>query len=1281
MTKKVLSLILCLSLLLSMIVMPISAQKAPETKGTVGSEEFEIVGEWIWGETIYELGADVVVDRCARMGITDIYLLTKGVGGKLGYVNSQFTDSLTRVDVDVLQETIDAAHAVGIRVHAWLVTVQDELYKANNPDSGMWHFVRARDNANINPYDEDYQAYMTAIATELATNYDIDGIQLDYVRYNHLCNGWSEEDFANLEAMGANVARIKYMIRKTFYPDQLCEGEDVDGNYIFDQYRKGDPDALLVGQYRRNNVVELATKIRDAAKAVKPDLLFTGSLMPEGGITEGSQDVAFADLHYGQNYVDAAELYDYIVPMAYSASYGADSQWLADIAKYSVETGNKVAMGLQSFYPLTSAQLMSDIEAVRDLLPMDGILGIAHFRHSQFGYAKFSYDLGKGYVDLESINTHATGYKWVIVEVPEGMTITAASYVEGYDATAPIVIAEDGRSVKFGYEDDSESFVLPGMGEGKVHIEVEGAPVDPTERVALSRIYITNESRAYNVYEDLTKFTVDFVDYDGTVIATEAVDLGADAPAPANPLRPGYRFLGWDTDFTNVNKNLTVTATYREIPQTQVEGDFEIAGEWIWGETVAELGADTIVERCAKNGITDIYLLVKGTGGKLSHLKTQYTDNLTRTNRDILQEAVDAAHAAGIRLHAWIVTVEDSLYKANHPEAGIWHYVRAQDNDRINPYDEGYQTYMTNVVTELVTGYDIDGIHLDYIRYNHVANGWSETDFANLEAMGANIDNVKYLINKTLYQDRLPEGETVDPQYIFNAYRNGDPDALKIAEYRRNNVVELATKLRDAAKAANPDILFTGALMPEGGYTVAPNDVAFADLHYGQNYEDAAELYDYIVPMAYSATYGQDSQWLADIAKYSVEVGNKVVMGTQSYYPLTSGQLMSDIDAVRDLLPMEGVLGICHFRHSQLSYAKFNYSYNEGTMSVDVINTNANGYKWFIVEAAEGVKITGAEYGEGFNAEAPIIIAEDGSSVMFGYDPDAEGIVLPGMGEGTVKITFEGAPAEYDDPIALGRIYNINESRAYNVYNDLTDYITVTFKDADRSVIDVQEIPAGFQPEFPDMTGIIGKDFAGWDKAENVATGDILYTANYTEWTLPFEDVEETDWFYGDVLYAFNKGLMNGVSSTLFDPNGATTRAMLVTTLYRMAGSPSVEGQTTTFTDIIEGSWYYDAVVWGFNNGVIEGTSATTFEPNVPVTREQAATILFRYSGEAAPETGLDAYPDANLVSGYAKDAMAWAVAEGIINGDLVNGVAYLDPQGGATRAQIAAILTRFAQR
>ena len=154
---------------------------------------------------------------------------------------------------------------------------------------------------------------------------------------------------------------------------------------------------------------------------------------------------------------------------------------------------------------------------------------------------------------------------------------------------------------------------------------------------------------------------------------------------------------------------------------------------------------------------------------------------------------------------------------------------------------------------------------------------------------------------------------------------------------------------------------------------------------------------------------------------------------------------------------------------------------------------------------------------------------------------------------------------------------------------------------------------------------------------------------------------------------------MNGMSATTFEPGTNTSRAMLVTMLYRMEGQPSIENMTEPFTDVAPGDWFYASIVWAYNNGVVKGMSDTTFEPDTLVTREQVATIMHRYNGSPAGTGNLSGFPDVARVSGYAVDAMVWAVGEGMINGIAQgNGTSLLAPTGNATRAQIATILMRY---
>ena len=216
-----------------------------------------------------------------------------------------------------------------------------------------------------------------------------------------------------------------------------------------------------------------------------------------------------------------------------------------------------------------------------------------------------------------------------------------------------------------------------------------------------------------------------------------------------------------------------------------------------------------------------------------------------------------------------------------------------------------------------------------------------------------------------------------------------------------------------------------------------------------------------------------------------------------------------------------------------------------------------------------------------------------------------------------------------------------------------------------------------------------GATFEGWyaDKGLTKKITSVKLDANttvYAKWTeapvsgLPFGDVKTADWFYNDVKYVYEKGMMAGTAADVFAPNATTTRAMIVTILYRLEGSPAVTG-TSAFVDVPAGQWYTDAVNWAAANQIVKGTSATTFAPNDSITREQMAAILYHYAQykgyDVTKKADLSGYSDNGQVSAYAKDALAWANAAKLING-VTNTT--LAPQGNATRAQVSAILHRF---
>ena len=237
----------------------------------------------------------------------------------------------------------------------------------------------------------------------------------------------------------------------------------------------------------------------------------------------------------------------------------------------------------------------------------------------------------------------------------------------------------------------------------------------------------------------------------------------------------------------------------------------------------------------------------------------------------------------------------------------------------------------------------------------------------------------------------------------------------------------------------------------------------------------------------------------------------------------------------------------------------------------------------------------------------------------------------------------------------------------YNAYIDLTQYVPTwrghTFIGwySERGLIN--KVSGVYLTK--DMTV-----YALWHVDENPNTG-----AN------PFTDVSEKDWFYGDVMFVYENGLMLGTSKTLFSPYGTATRGMMATILWRMEGSPVPKGKNS-FTDVEAGKWYADAITWTAENGIFAGYGKDKFGPDDPITREQLAAIFYRYADykgyDLTVKGNLDKFKDADKITDYAKTAMQWAVGSGLMKGKSGN---LLDPQGTATRAEIAAMLHRFIEK
>ena len=306
---------------------------------------------------------------------------------------------------------------------------------------------------------------------------------------------------------------------------------------------------------------------------------------------------------------------------------------------------------------------------------------------------------------------------------------------------------------------------------------------------------------------------------------------------------------------------------------------------------------------------------------------------------------------------------------------------------------------------------------------------------------------------------------------------------------------------------------------------------------------------------------------------------------------------------------------------------------------------------------------------------------------------DPEGVCLRVRDLSEVE-RVEDEPSEPENPdVPEDPDVPVNPNPSYAITVEQPDHGTVTVtpnRATQGATVTITTTPdQGYQVNAVTVTDRFGDAVQVTENADGTYTftmpnGQVTVNATFVQVeepapTEPFIDVNEGDWFYDAVVYAYQNELMDGVGGNRFAPNSETTRAQLVTILYRLEGQPAVSGDLP-FTDVEAGTWYTNAVGWAAQNGIVNGVGDDTFAPGNDLTREQLVTILYRYAEskgyDVSASADLAGYPDAGQIQSWAQEAMTWAVAEGIVEGMDGN----LNPAGHATRAQIATILMRFCE-
>ena len=334
-------------------------------------------------------------------------------------------------------------------------------------------------------------------------------------------------------------------------------------------------------------------------------------------------------------------------------------------------------------------------------------------------------------------------------------------------------------------------------------------------------------------------------------------------------------------------------------------------GVWLWGATVREMGKDgavSVVRDLEKHGFTDIFLMVKGASGVVGY-PSKVALSVVKSEQDPLPEIIAAAHKKKIKVHAWYVINQDKVWAEKHPEEVMVHLKNGPLKDgRISPLAPGYQNYIKEQVREIIDNYQVDGVHLDYIRYPHAVYSFDKYTFAEAEKRGIDVEQVKNILNQTFYNPG-------DNSIVMKAYENGDPAIIGWEKLRRDIIGQFAQEIGEIVKSAKRPLAYSAALMPEGAYN--PN---YGDVHYGQNYRDSGAIYDFVVPMAYWKSFSQPPRWVGSVVvkEATAFLGKTSVYAGLQAFEVSGNKEMADAEAAA---LENGSRGVVLFRYGTFVFA------------------------------------------------------------------------------------------------------------------------------------------------------------------------------------------------------------------------------------------------------------------------------------------------------------------------------------------------------------------------
>jgi uncharacterized lipoprotein YddW (UPF0748 family) len=303
-------------------------------------------------------------------------------------------------------------------------------------------------------------------------------------------------------------------------------------------------------------------------------------------------------------------------------------------------------------------------------------------------------------------------------------------------------------------------------------------------------------------------------------------------------------------------------------------GPEEVRGVWMWSSSVRQEGAEAVADQLAQHHINRVFFLVKGFSGRVCYPSKLAPSS--ESGRDLLQEMITACHKRGIELHAWYVFNSDNHWAKDHPEDAMYHVGKPDAWDQgpyskedaspaipLCPLSTGYRSYVKSQVREVLEGYEVDGIHLDYIRYGHLCYCFCPRHQAAATTNGVDLAKVREAAYKTLY---APKKQSA---LYFDLYRSGDRDIARWVGMREREIDLAVKETRELVKSRKPSLVLSASFMPEGG----ERDDAYALCHYAQNYATAGSQLDYILPM----TYRNSPKKTAQIARNAEQKSHRPV--------------------------------------------------------------------------------------------------------------------------------------------------------------------------------------------------------------------------------------------------------------------------------------------------------------------------------------------------------------------------------------------------------------------